>query len=397
MLLLLFFACAGNMTEQWEAERDAVLAAPRPALKGWLPEVRFRFSEPALARAAGEMVAAGALSVDQPLEVPNPLGVPLRARPLATVTALDVSLEQGCAACAALDLTLDGGARWTAGPAKGQLPFTARVAGTLQFGVEEAADGWRVTGRIVEVGRIRVQAGDVMALDLSPFLGEWVGAALKDTPPLRLGTIGGDKLPFRKLRIAGDGGALELQGLTDVAGAKPVPAARQAPSDDWELRMHPDTALALMRRTAFQAGPGEMDVAIDPRALAVEGDRFTLGLRIWRLQGRGWWRDYTVTGGVGVKNGKIRLKGEEAAEAGKSPGAGWADPLALLVEKRILESVTDGVDQSVPARRKVAMDAVTLDAKAGSARGEDGDLVVTGALTVRPPDGTTPRKARQRR
>jgi hypothetical protein len=382
MLLLLVLACAGNISEMYEAEKAAALAPPSTPGKSWTPELRLRLSDAALARAAEEVVAAGVLSVDKAYGVDNPLGIPLKARPSATVTRLDVSVGEDCGGCLMLDGTLEGKARWAAGPAKGSVPFTARLGGRMRFSTEAQGDGWRVTGRVVELGRVKVQAGKVKAIDLTPIVRGWIDEALDQAPPLEFGRIGGEALPLRALRVREADGALEIQALGDVSGGKPVPAAAGPLGADWDLRMHPDTALALMRRTAFEAGPGELDVAIDPRALSVDGDTFKLGLRLWRLKGAGWWRDYTVDGTLGAKNGKLKLRGRDATEGEKSRGAGLADPLALLAEGRILDAVGSGVNQSLPAKRELAMKGVSLSAVADQARGDDGVLLVSGVLRV---------------
>lgn len=382
MLLLLVLACAGNIPEMYEAEKAAALASPRAPGKVWQPELRLRLSDEALGRAAREVVAAGVLQVDRAYSVDNPLGIPVKARPSAQVSRLDLSLGADCGGCLVLDAQLDGSARWTAGPAQGEVPFSARIGGQMRFATEDEGDGWRVTGRIVQVGRVTVKAGPSKAVDLTPIVRGWLTDALADAPPLQLGRIGGAALPLRALRIRETDGALEIQALGDVSGARPVDAATQPLTTDWDLRLHPDTALALMRRKAFQAGPGELDVAIDPRALSVEGGRFTLGLRLWRLQGAGWWRDYTVEGTLGARAGTLRLKGEQATEGERSRGAGLADPLALLAEGRILEAVGSGVNQSIPAQRELAVKGVGISAKAERARGEAGALVVSGGLAV---------------
>ncbi|MEC7946562.1 MAG: hypothetical protein VX265_03280, partial [Myxococcota bacterium] len=150
----------------------------------------------------------------------------------------------------------------------------------------------------------------------------------------------------------------------------------------------------LMRRMAFEAGPQELDVAIDPRALAVDGDRFTLALRLWRLKGAGWWRDYTVEGRMGVQRGALRMVGRDAREGEKSRGAGLADPIALLAEGRILDAVGDGVDQSLPAAQTIDVKGVRLAARLDTAQGDASALAVAGTLQISAA-GTRPREGRR--
>ena len=394
MLLLLVLACAGNIGEMYEAEKAAALAAP-PAPGGrWNPELRLRISEETLGRAAREMVAAGALQIDKTYGVDNPLNIPLKARPSARVTRLDVSMGEDCGGCLLLDARLEGRTRWTAGPAEGAVPFDIRVAGQMRFSTQAQGQGWQLTGRIVEIGRVKVRAGSARAVDLAPVVRRWATEALKEAPPLQLGHLGGAAMPLRAIRIGETAGALEIEALGDVAGGRPVPPASAPPSSDWDLRIHPDTALALMRRMAFEAGPQELDVAIDPRALAVDGDRFTLALRLWRLKGAGWWRDYTVEGRMGVQRGALRMVGRDAREGEKSRGAGLADPVALLAEGRILDAVGDGVDQSLPAAQTIDVKGVRLAARLDTAQGDASALAVAGTLQISAA-GTRPREGRR--
>lgn len=391
MLLLLVLACAGNIGEMYEAEKAAALAAPPTPGERWSPELRLRIAEDALGRAAREVVAAGALRVERAYGVDNPLNIPLKARPSARVTRLDVSMGEDCSGCLLLDARLEGKTRWTAGPAEGAVPFRIRLAGQMRFSTQAQGQGWQVTGRIVEVGRIKVQAGSVRAIDLAPVVRGWATEALEKAPPIQLGHLGGGAMPLRAIRIGESEGALEIQALGDTAGGRPVSAASAPPSTDWDLRMHPDTALALIRRMAFEAGPQELDVAIDPRALAVDGDRFTLALRLWRLKGAGWWRDYTVDGRLGVQRGSLRMTGKDAQEGEKSRGAGLADPIALLAEGRILDAVGDGVDQSLPATQTLDLKGVRLAARVDTARGDGSALAVAGPLRISAA-GAGPRK-----
>ena len=394
-LLLLVLGCAPNITALYDAERVAALATPAPPTRPWTPELRLRLSEEALGDAAAQVVAAGVLSLDETYRLDNPLGLPLEARPTARVKRLDVAVGEDCGGCLLLDGDIQGRARWKAGPASGTVPFTAQMQARMVFKTVSRADGWDVQARVVEIGRLRVQAGPAQALDLAPIVRGWLTDALEEAPPLQVGRVGGKQLPLRALRISESNQSVEIQALTDVAGGRPVPASSAAPDAAWDLRMHPDTVLALMRRTAFEEGPGEFDVAIDPRSLSVDGADFTLGMRVWRLKGAGWWRDYAVQGKMHVQKGRLRFTGEEALEGERSRGAGLADPLALLGERRILRAVEDGVDHSIRARQTLSGQDVGLAATAEQVTGTADALVLSGRIEVH--GGSGPRKARQTR
>jgi len=383
MLLLLVLACTPNIPTLYEVERAAALAPPPEPPSHWAPELRLRLSEAALGAAASEVMAAGLRSLDRTYRVDNPLGLPREARPAARITNLDVEVGEDCGGCLLLSGDLRGRAQWQAGPATGTLPFTARVHARMAFETSREETGWDVTGRVVEVGRVRVEAGKAQALELKPLVRGWLTEALAEAPPLQVGHLGGEALPLRALRVRGGNGAVELQALSDVSAGRPVAAAAVPPTAGWDLRMHPDTALALMRRAAFVAGPGALDVAVDPRRLVVEGGRFTLDLRVWRLKGAGWWRDYTVDGTARVRDGRLRFVGEHAEEGERSRGAGLADPIALLGEGRILQAVEHGLDHSIPARRRVEAGDVAFAARAETIAGDADALLLSGPLKVR--------------
>jgi len=383
MLLLLVLACTSNIPTLYEAERAAALAPPPEPPSHWVPELRLRLSEETLGEAASEIMAAGLRSLDRMYRIDNPLGLRLEARPSARLTGLDVAVGEHCGGCLLLTGDLRGRAQWTAGPAGGAMPFTARIHARMAFETSRQGQGWDVTARVVEVGRMRIQAGAAQTVELKPLVRSWLTEALTDAPPLQVGHLGGEELPLRALRIRGGDGAVELQALSDVASGRPVAAATAPPAAGWDLRMHPDTALALMRRAAFVAGPGALDVAVDPRRLAFDGGRFTLDLRVWRLKGAGWWRDYTVAGTASVQDGRLRVLGQQAHEGDRSRGAGFADPIALLGEGRILRAVEDGVDQSIPARRRLVAGNVGLTARAETVTGDADALVLSGPLQIR--------------
>ena len=385
MLWWMLAACGPGVHALYDAERAAVLAVPPEAAAQWEPELRVRLSDDALQRLATAALEAGLLAADDELRVDGPFGLTASVRPKAAVSALTVAASRRCDACVDLDVTLDGEAGWALGPAKGELQFTATTSGTVAFAVEAdsaaGAHAFVASGKLQSLDRVRVKAGKAGDFAVGQDLERWTSALAARVPAIPLGRFGGDDLPLRALRVRTTGGAIAVEGLTDAAGGAPLTTAPSGvPTDDWELSLSQPTALALLRRAAFQKGTVAFDVAIDPRGLAVDGDRFTLDLRLWRLAGRGWWRDYQVEGAVDVQGNKARLNPESASEGEKSKGAGLADPLALLAEGRILEAVERGVAQNMPSSHTLRTGALKLDARAGAVRGEGGALIVTGEL-----------------
>ena len=52
----------------------------------------------------------------------------------------------------------------------------------------------------------------------------------------------------------------------------------------------------------------------------------------------------------GADGGELAVRSDDVVETGKSRGAGFADPLALLVEGRILQAIADAFDRAIPLR-----------------------------------------------
>jgi len=377
---LLLLSCAGNIAALYEDEKTAVLSDPGPAPANWEPELRARISGDALQTLASEAVSSGLLGYKETIEVNNPLGVEVKVTPKASIKELKVAVGSDCGGCLAVTARLKGNAKYKAGGLSGKVPFTAKVGGTLAFELEEEGKGWTVTGELVEIDKVKLESDLVGTLDVTEFLGDWTRKALEKAPPISLGKIGGDQMPLRAVRLGSVGDALEIQALTQVVGGEAVNKGSGSVGGAWELRMHEDTALAMARRKAFELGTIDYEVAIDPRTLVFDGTGFTLGLRLWRLKGAGWWREYSVTGNIAMVGKRIKLTPGEATEGEKSKGAGLADPLALLGEGLILEAVTDGVKQAFPASTSAKIGDQKIGSRVKSMTGRNGVLIVQGDL-----------------
>ncbi|MFT5680276.1 MAG: hypothetical protein ACI8RZ_001182 [Myxococcota bacterium] len=375
--------CAGNIHELYEQEKNAVLKpAPLPRTDSWEGDIHIRISPEALSEVSQAALDAGLLSWKKKLSLDTPIGTIASVRPRAHVTRLKVTTGGSCPDCLSLSGALEGEASWRAGPLSGSVPFTAKIGGDLVVSIERDGTDWAVMGTLAELSRLKVSAAQVGTVDVSRQLSQWGKAAVEAAPAFRISTLGGDVLPLRALRLTVDSAGLGLEALADVNGGTSIPTSNEALESDWQLRTSTETALAIMRRAAFEAGTLSHDVAIDPRALTAAASLFTLDLRIWRLSGPGWWRDYTVDGRMRVRGRKIELEGERAVEGDKSRGAGIADPLALLAEGRILEAVVDSLKQVVPGSRSAAVGDHKLKAVTREIKGIDGELVLTGVMKL---------------
>lgn len=388
MWLLAILACANNIRAQYQAEKELALAAP-PALSGqWDPELRIRLSDDALGTLASAALSSGLLSADKKITWEGPLGVSAELSPKVEVESLTLSSSKACDACLDLVADLEGTGPWKVGRLKGEVPLSLELDGTLSFEVRKQDGAFLVSGRLRDIRHVKVKNTTVGDLDIARPIQGWGETLAGRTPPFDLGEFGGEGVPLRALRLATVGGTLAVEAVTDVGGGGPLTGKPGKLEQGWELSISQATALALMRREAFDTGVIAFDVAADPRSLELEGTVFTMGLRLWRLTSHGWWRDYTVTGQIEVLPETVRLVPKVVKEGDKSRGAGVADPLALLAEGKILDVVEDGLRQTLPSGESTGIGDQQLNLKASSVRGISGSMIVGGALTIgsAPPD-----------
>jgi hypothetical protein len=382
--LLVMLGCAGNISALYEASREEALRPAGVAGDSWSPDIRARIRPSQLQSFATAALDAGLLAWEKPTTVRGPFGISATLTPSATVEQLRVIVGSDCESCLSVTGNLAGSARWEVGGMGGNIPFTARIAADVALALEPVGDGYRLRGRVSDIKRVKLTS-DLAALrvDLTGAVGDWARSGLASAPAFTVAELGGDKLPLRAatLRLKSDG--IFIDALSDVTGG-PVSAGSGALPDgvDWEVRVSEATVAAMLRRAAFEAGSVGYDVAIDPQSIDIEGDRFTMGLRLWRLAGRGWWRDYDVTGAVGVKRQKLSLEADAAEEVGKSPGAGLADPLALIAERKILDAIVDNLQQAVPGARRASIRGLKVAAVTKDFSGEGEAVVLRGTLTT---------------
>jgi len=397
MWILALVGCATNIHELYEEEKAQVLKDPPPLSEPWEPDMHIRVGEEALERLVTKAVSSGLGKKQKKVHVDNPLGLDVWFRPKAKVKNLHLTpLERtkSCSACFRLSVKVGGEVQWGVGKLKGSLPLRAKAAGKVGFALDTEQGGWQLMGTVKDVGKLEVDSLVAGSVDVSGALKGWVQTALNEVPPLNLGSFGGEGNPLLALQAytnasSEEGGAsLHLRGRTDLPFEKSVAEPDWELDSDWELVLPEETVGVFARRHAFGLGLLEHDVALDPRGVGFENDAFVMDLRLWRLAGRGWWRDYDVNGTMAVQRGHVRLRSDNVEEGEKSRGAGIVDPLAFLAEGKILQAVEQGVHQSLPASKTTKVSSFRVMAEVEHIVGRDHHLVVTGSLT--------PQKARQK-
>lgn len=392
MLLLWLSACTPDVHPAYDAARTEALtvATERPA--AWSPDLVVTVPRDDFEGVIDAALTSALQAQGKGFRI-EVLGSSIELHPKLVLDRAKLRPSDDCATCLAFNTRLTGSATFSILGVPGSLPLSVSVGGLFSI---EVRDGKYVYAQPRRVNRVGVELNDLggLRVDPSKAIQDWVTALLGDhLPAIPILTLDTDSIPIRDLRLHTSGDAIAVEALTNVPGARPVGVV-PAPTHGMRLALSASALTGLARRAAYQAGTFSYDTAVDPQSIAVSGDTFTMALRIWRLDGRGWWRDYSVTGHLAVDGGKVRLKPDSVAETARSPGAAFADPLAALFEGKILDVVADGIDRTLPGQAAQDLGAVKLGARVTSVSGTadtlvvDADLEVSGAPSSAPASST---------
>lgn len=387
-LLGVLVGCSPDVISMYAKERDDALrfATDHPTV--WEPDAQLRFSSNAIATAVGAGLKAS-VSGDLPtLTLALPLSQQATLLPHLVVDNAKVQPSDICSPCLEFDGNLLGKVNWTVMGLTGSFPFEVAASGVLKM---EVVDGKDLRARLQQIRSVRVRVMELAGFSVNPSttLEKFLQALLlQRLQPIQLTRLDTSSIPIRDLRLSTSAAGLQIDLLTNLPESHPLPPLPAA-TGDVELAISEGSLLGLARRAAFTTGTLSMDIAADPRVLMVNGDQFTLGLRLWRLVGRGWWRDYTVSGKLVIEDGNLRLKPQNVDEGAKSRGAGLVDPLAALFEGTILSTVEKGMRQSLPGSHHQNLgDGVQVNSVLSQVEGKDGALIVRGKISVS--QGTAP-------
>ena len=143
------------------------------------------------------------------------------------------------------------------------------------------------------------------------------------------------------------------------------------------------------------AEPLDFDIVPEPTHLTIEGDTFELGLRLWRVSGRGWWRDYTISGTVEAGTKRVLLAPVSVTKDAASPGAALVDPLAFLGQGVILRTIESALNTSMPASRADRFIGLDAALSVSKVQGEHGAVIVDGTLALTPAKSGGKRKRKR--
>jgi len=391
LLLLVALGCPRPITSDYEDAKVEALRRAGPAPKDWAPDAVLHLSHEALGAVVTDLLAAyGTLEDDVDASVAT-------LHPALTVKRVDLG-KGACDDCLGVTSRLEGTLGIDTAVGDTEVPLTIDALFDAEVTVDRMGGSWVLRLKPRELRDLDVKVSGMGLGYAKPTVKQWVGDnLLADVPPQEITTLGGDDLPVRAVRVVPRDRALQIHILTAVAKGRPVPVVDATP-DGWRLDVSPETLAGMAAAEAYAMGPLQRDVVPVPTSLALDGDRFTLGLRLWRLSGRGWWRDNEVTGKVAVDGNQFSFQPEDARKLRSSAGAAFADPLAALGQGVILQAIEQALETTLPATHRDDTEGLRTRVATKSLTGARGVVTAEGRLIIKPvPEGAGRKGKRKRR
>jgi hypothetical protein len=386
------FGCGPSVLPQYEAARDAALADPGPPPANWTADA-------VLGVAPDQVASTVAPFLDKYGKFKGKiqqsmLGMTATAIPDLSLEDVKLAPSKTCDTCLLVDARVTGTVAWDALGQRGKVPVKGRVKLDGKLEATKVGDAFDCTLTPRDVQKLDLDMDGVdpnVQAVLDSKIMDWARSQLKEQiPPIPIGSFGGEGVPLRALRmIPTEGGGMQIRMLTRAKEPGKVDPKLAEPKAGFRLAIAPESVVGLARAASFAAGPQAHDVVPEPTSFSIDGDKFDLGLRVWRVSGSGWWRDYTVHGKVTAGKRNIELHPSGVEEGEKSKGAALADPLAYLGEGIILDAIEDAIDTSLPKIHGSTADAFMGKVKIQDVHGESGALIVDGDLTFATPQGKT--------
>jgi hypothetical protein len=370
-----FLACGGQVLEDYEREKQKVLT-PAPPIKGqWQPDIRLRISYLSLDKMGKKLLQD---SIGKGQFKKKAMGITFSVKLSNNIENFKLK-DGGEGGKLGFQSKAIGTARWKVGALKSALPYSATIKGTAEI-VEK--DGTTHL-QLVSIESLKLGTSKTPAIDVGPALETWMQEAVAQTPHIELGHVDLEKFGLRAMRVSSEEKTADISLLSDVPDASPLPPVFKEIGSDWELMASEDCVAMWMRRAAYRQGIISHGVAVDPQSFTMSDQDFSMGLRLWRLEGLGkWWREYEVSGITKVDKHRIKMDASDVEEGGKSPWAGAANPLILLGEGLIMEALEEQISYVLPAKRATRIGDKKLKAKVEKIYGRQGSVVVQGKLLM---------------
>ena len=379
--MLLLLACsAEDVTAEFEARKAEALGPPAQLESGWEQEVVLLLGDEVVTRMVTGAVDAE-LAKTKPVDVAGLGKVKLKTR----LEHLKLIKAQ-CDGCVGVRGRLEGTANVKVGKVKKTLPLTVKFKAQVEFASKDAGlRGRNLVMSLRKVQDLEVEAGSLGA-QLSKPLRNWSQELLEEVEEVDLGPVGSEDLPLRDVRLQGSPQGLRIEALASCVGPCGTAVDPDWDGEGFQVVVSEALLLDTARKAAFAEGDISGDHALDiwaePTSLDVDGDRFEMELRLWRIEGTGWWRDYTLRGPLALERGHLKLSADELEESGRSDGAAVVDPLAWLGEWLILDTMADSAHGAFPARDAFAVGDLQLTTTLKTLHGEGDALVLDGEVAV---------------
>jgi hypothetical protein len=390
--LLLLSSCAASVIPAFEAARDDALRMPGPAPADWHPDAVLRMSKATVDDNLTVILEENATLTDK-LE----LG-PATIRPKLAIKSIELDSAPKCDECLKLDVDLVGTVKVSTVLGSSKVDLSGGATFDVALGLVDSGTDWQLTATPRSVRSVRVGLGSVVAGagNLKVFLQDWIDQHLvSEIGEQTIADLGDADLPFRAVEVVPGPGSIELHLLTESGTEAKAAVSGPAPQSGWSLEMAAPTLLALARRASMAAEPLDFDVVPEPTRLTIEGDAFELGLRLWRVSGRGWWRDYTINGTVEARTKRVVLVPVSVTKDAASPGAALVDPLAFLGQGVILRTIETALNTSMPASRADRFIGLDAALSVSKVQGERGSVIVDGTLALTPAKSGGKRKKKR--
>lgn len=380
MQMVLLLSGCGSILEQYELARAAALADPGPVPDHWAPDAAILLS-PALV----DDVVAEATEQAGTLRQKIDAGL-VTLEPALAIERLDVRAG-GCERCLSLDVRLDGKVGFSTPIVSGSAPLVVDGRLDAELTAERTGDVFTVYVAPRSLAVTTFELGTLKAgiPDVRGTIVDWLSQAiLANLEPIALTEVGGAELPMRAVRVVpvGEGVRVDLLTASPVFGA--VPRDSAIPAEGFRVELALSSLVALARAEAFRYGPVGHDIVADPTSLDLGPDGFVLGLRLWHVASGAWWRDYTVTGEVRLRDGKlVRFVPTSVTEDAQSRGAAWADPLVALLEGKVIEVIDGAIDQTLPAKHVERIGDVRTRVELQEIDAYEGVLRASGSVGMR--------------
>lgn len=382
MLLASLLACsAPDVTAEFESRKTAALGPPSKMDASWDEEVVLRLGQALVS----QLVIA---SVNAELEGAEPVDVGTfgKLKINAKLKSMDL-IKPGCDACVGIRGTLGGTVKFKVKGLKAKtVDLTVKFKGQLEFASKDAGPrGRHLTMTLNDIQDVEVSTGRTNT-DVGDVLGEHTTRMLERVETVDLGPIGSSDLPLRDVRLIGSKDGLRIEAMASCVQAAPTSGLPSWDGEGFQVLVSEGVLLDTARKEAFRTGDisGEhaLNIWAEPTSLNLEGSEFSMGLRLWRLEGTGWWRDYTLTGPVTLERGHLTLEADALEEGDRSEGAALVDPLSWMGEWLILDTMADAARGAFPARDAFQMGDLRLTTTLESLDGSNDALVLDGKLAV---------------